>query len=312
MSEPDPASRRESGRTKRVGWLDVAEVGGAFGIRLLVVVCTAFGRAPARLILRLVALYYMSFHPTAKRASRAWLARIHGPQNVTSGMVYRHLLQFARVALDRLFLVRRQWWRFEIRVPGEGQFRVVQGKGQGVLFLGAHLGSFEAIHALAEEGDIRVNIVGYFGNASMINAALKRLDPKTAVRLIQIERGRIDFIFSVKDCIDRGEHVAILADRVGLDGESVEVDFMGAPALFPKGVYLLAATLRCPVYLVFALYHEPNRYDVHCELFADQVILPRNARTEAIAGYASRYADRLEHYARLAPDNWFNFFDFWS
>ena len=27
---------------------------------------------------------------------------------------------------------------------------------------------------------------------------------------------------------------------------------------------------------------------------------------------AQRYADRLEHYTRLAPDNWFNFYDFWG
>jgi predicted LPLAT superfamily acyltransferase len=25
-----------------------------------------------------------------------------------------------------------------------------------------------------------------------------------------------------------------------------------------------------------------------------------------------RYADRLEHYCRLAPYNWFNFHDFWQ
>jgi predicted LPLAT superfamily acyltransferase len=24
-----------------------------------------------------------------------------------------------------------------------------------------------------------------------------------------------------------------------------------------------------------------------------------------------RYADRLEHYCRVAPYNWFNFYDFW-
>jgi len=25
-----------------------------------------------------------------------------------------------------------------------------------------------------------------------------------------------------------------------------------------------------------------------------------------------RYAERLEHYARLAPYNWFNFYPFWD
>ena len=83
-------------------------------------------------------------------------------------------------------------------------------------------------------------------------------------------------------------------------------------AVAPSGVYLLAAALHCPVYLIFGLYRDPNRYDIHCELFAEEVVLPRNARPAGIAVYAQLYADRLAHYGRLAPDNWFNFFDFWA
>jgi len=87
---------------------------------------------------------------------------------------------------------------------------------------------------------------------------------------------------------------------------------MGAAAPFPTGVYRLAAALSCPVYLVFGLYTEPNRYDIHCELFTERVVLSREARDQGIAAYAQRYADRLAHYGRLAPDNWFNFFDYWA
>jgi len=41
-------------------------------------------------------------------------------------------------------------------------------------------------------------------------------------------------------------------------------------------------------------------------------VLERGARQEAAREYAARYAQRLEHYARSAPDNWFNFFEFWK
>ncbi len=299
-------------RTQHAGWLDVAEVGGAFGIRFLVIVCTALGRTPARICLRLATLYYTLFHATARRASRDWLARIHGPEHVTRRMVYDHLLRFSHVALDRLFFVRRQMWRFETRILGEQVFKTIRARNKGVVFLGAHVGSFEAIRVLAELDDVRVNVVGYSRNALMINTALQQLDPGSSVRMIEVEPGQIGFIFAVKDCIDRGEHIAILADRVAPGRETVEAEFMGSPARFPSGVYLLAAVLRCPVYLVFGLYREPNRYDVHCEPFAEQVVLPRKARSEAIAGYVSKYAERLEHYSRLAPDNWFNFYDFWN
>ena len=39
---------------------------------------------------------------------------------------------------------------------------------------------------------------------------------------------------------------------------------------------------------------------------------PRRDREGALRDCAARYAARLEHYARQAPDNWFNFYDYWG
>jgi predicted LPLAT superfamily acyltransferase len=48
------------------------------------------------------------------------------------------------------------------------------------------------------------------------------------------------------------------------------------------------------------------------ELFAERVDIPRDARQQALDDILRRYAQRLEHYARLEPYNWFNFYDFWQ
>lgn len=53
-------------------------------------------------------------------------------------------------------------------------------------------------------------------------------------------------------------------------------------------------------------------YDLYCEPFAERVTLPRGDRQGALAEHVRRYAERLEHYVRKAPDNWFNFYDFWA
>jgi predicted LPLAT superfamily acyltransferase len=47
-------------------------------------------------------------------------------------------------------------------------------------------------------------------------------------------------------------------------------------------------------------------------LFADEVTIDRPHRDQEIQQWTQRYADRLEHYCRLAADNWFNFYDFWG
>ena len=296
---------------KEPGWLDIAEVGGTLGIRFLVVVCTMFGRSAARALLPFVAVYYTLFHRTARRASAEWIRRARGPEHVSRRAIYTHVLRFAQVTVDRLFFIRRQMWRFDIRHHGELWFKEIQSSDRGVVFLGAHLGSFEVMRACAETDSLPVNILGYFGNSRMIGNALRRLDPRWEGSLIEITPGRVDSVLEIKSRIERGEHVAILGDRIGLGGNSVEVDFMGAPALFPAGVYVLAALMRCPVYLFIAVHTPPNRYDIYCEPFAERIVLPRKARLEGARQYAQQYARRLEHYGRTHPDNWFNFYDFW-
>ena len=75
---------------------------------------------------------------------------------------------------------------------------------------------------------------------------------------------------------------------------------------------LLASVLRAPVILFYGIYRGGNRYDIYFELFADQVTVDRNNRSADIQRWTQGYVDRLEHYARQAPYNWFNFYNFWD
>ena len=63
--------------------------------------------------------------------------------------------------------------------------------------------------------------------------------------------------------------------------------------------------------LSFGLYRGANRYDVYFETFAQSIQIPRRERAVHLDVWTQRYAARLEHYTRLDPYNWFNFYDFW-
>jgi len=60
------------------------------------------------------------------------------------------------------------------------------------------------------------------------------------------------------------------------------------------------------------LYRGGSRYDVHFERLADFGAVGRRDRGAAIEQALRQYAERMEHYCRLAPYNWFNFYDFWK
>ena len=74
------------------------------------------------------------------------------------------------------------------------------------------------------------------------------------------------------------------------------------------------ATRICPCGCgkTLGLYRGQRRYDVHFELLAATIDAPRARRREAIHGYLQQYVARLEHYCRIAPYNWFNFYDYWQ
>ena len=93
---------------------------------------------------------------------------------------------------------------------------------------------------------------------------------------------------------------------------TVTVDFLGGKAKLPAAPWILAGVLNVPVVIGFGIYRGGDRYDAHFELLAERVSLPRAQRETAIQAYAQQYADRLAHYVREAPYNWFNFYDFWS
>jgi predicted LPLAT superfamily acyltransferase len=64
--------------------------------------------------------------------------------------------------------------------------------------------------------------------------------------------------------------------------------------------------------LCFGLYEGGNRYRLVFEPFAERVDIPRQDRAQALDAVMGHFAARVEHYIRVAPYNWFNFYDFWQ
>jgi len=292
-------------------WMRTAEKGSVLGIRLLVWLATMAGRAPARLVLRIIALYYVALHGDVRRSSKTWLRRVLG-REPTFADVYRHVLTFAQVTLDRLFFVQGKHRGFIFNHNGGQLLRDLAASGSGGILLSAHVGSQAAMSAEGRDKHLRINVAGYFANAEMINAVLRGLNPEINTRVVHIDPSNPGSVLAIRERVDNGEMVALAADRVGINERVEHATFFGAPAPFPVAPFTLALVLRKPVYLVFAFFHEPNRYELYCEPFADAIIAPRKRRQEALAEYIQQYASRLEHYCRDAPYNWFNFFDFWN
>jgi predicted LPLAT superfamily acyltransferase len=294
----------------KASWLDHPERGSRSATRFMTWLALRSGRSLARLLLYPICAYFLAFSPRARSASRQYLALALGRQP-RMGDLWRHFFTFAATVLDRVYFVDGRLGRFDIELTGLEALQRTLARGRGCLLLGAHLGNFDLLRVVASEHGLPVSVVMYAENAANITEALNaRLDP--ALREGIIAPGQPDTMLKIADRLSRGELVGMLGDRAAGSDKTVTCRFFGRDALFPQGPLRLAASLRVPVYLIAGLYEGGRRYVVHLEPFCEEPSEDRAERTAWTREWAQRYAERLEHFCRLAPYNWFNFYDFWS
>lgn len=298
--------------TDNEAWIENEERGHAGLIRLIVRIALRLGRPATRLLLYPICLYFIVCAAPSRAASVGYLRRALG-RKARWVDCFRHYHAFASVVLDRVYLLNDQIDRFDLHVEGEEIAIKEVRRGAGCFLFGAHFGSFEILRALGHrQPDLKLSLVMYEENARKINAALNAINPDAALEIIPL--GRSDSMFAVRERLDEGHLIGILADRALSLGaeECIGADFLGETARFPTGPFRLAAILRRPVLLMIGLYRGGRRYEIHFERLADFSDLPRGAEDGAISQATRHYVERLEYFCRLAPENWFNFYDFWK
>lgn len=305
-------------------WARQQEVKGLWGMRLMLLVWRLLGRKAFSLLLYPVVGVYWLTAATARRASQQWITRVREqlaarqmpiPPTLTS---YRHFQRFGEAMLDKIAS-----WRGELQfgrdvVFTEGAEETLNiSDPRGKLLLVSHLGDVEACRALAQlQGGKTINALVFSENAQRFKQIMTEMAPQAGLNLMPVNDIGPDTAILLQEKLDRGEWIAIVGDRIAVNpqrGGEWRVcwsRFMGQAAPFPQGPFILAAILRCPVNLLFAL-RQQGKLRIYCEPFADPLLLPRADRQQALQHIIDRYAERLEHYALQSPLDWFNFFDFW-
>lgn len=293
-------------------WQSRPEGGGRFAIGLFVTVAHRCGRSFARLALYPITLYFYWRRRPERDASRQFLERVLG-KPVSMWQVMKHIHIFAATLVDRIYLLAHGERDFDITVEGLDAMEATLAQGRGLLLLGTHQGSFEALRALSSRRpDIPLRVVLDKQKTPAMTELLEALAPDVGDNVIDASRGGASITLAMAEACGQGAMVALLADR-GREHEVLRrTPFLGEPAPFPVGPWLLAHSLRVPVMLCFGLYEGGNRYRLVFEPFADRIEIPRQDRAKALDDLIARFAKRVEHYIHVAPYNWFNFYDFWQ
>lgn len=300
----------DSTKSNAADWMRRPERSNMLMLRIMSWISLRLGRPVGRVVLHGIATYFLLFAPASRVASRRYLARVlqHPPR---WSDIYRHFLCFAATIHDRIYLLNQRFDLFDISVHGDQLMEAHIKGGQGVFLLGAHMGSFEVIRALGRRhGGLKVAIAMYEENARKLNQMLSAINPAAQQDVIGL--GKVDSMLQVRDRLDEGTMVGMLADR-GLGGDATHaVSLLGDLADVPLGPFRMAAILRRPVVFMVGLYKGNNRYEIHFEELADFSRESADGRQADMERAIARYAALLEKYCQRAPYNWFNFFDFWQ
>ncbi|OZI23795.1 glycosyl transferase [Bordetella genomosp. 9] len=306
MTSPPPARH----------WAAERERGAPVLMRLTAWAARAFGRRALRPVLAVIVFYFYCFSPSARRSIAEYHQRLRqaGAAQALPARraVYGQFQAFAEAILDKLDVWQGRLTVRDVDIHDPHQLHAQMWADRGQILVGSHLGNLEVCRALVERsGQLTMNVLVHTRHAESFNQLLAQAGA-TRLRLIQVTELDPAIMLQLNERVERGEWLAIAGDRVPVrGGRVVDADFLGAPAAFPQGPWLLAALLKCPVNLLFCTKID-GRYRVTLERLADRIELPRGRRDEGVRQWAQRYADRLAAECRDAPQQWFNFYPFWS
>jgi len=301
-------------------WAHQAERGSLLWMRVGFGAVRLLGRRMLAPIVWLVTLYFYLSRRNARRAIAEYQRRLQhsaAPDAVLPRLfpVYRQYLKFGEALMDKLDVWRGRISRADLTLIDPHALQAQMGTGSGQILVTSHLGNVDITRALAQHvAGLKLNVLVHHRHALRFNQLIHATG--AGVRLLEVSELNAAVMLDLAQRIERGEWLAIAADRVPIQGErSTPVQFLGGVAHLPQGPWLLAALLRCPVNLLMCLRNpagSAKRFTVAMERLADSIDGPRHRRPQRIAAYSQRYADRLAAYCRQAPLQWFNFYPFWT
>lgn len=288
--------------------------GGLSGHRIFVFILNTFGLQVAYFFLRFVAFYFFLFSRST-RTSLKYFREIQGYTGIKAyRATYQNYFLFGQILLDKVALLSGVKTNFTIEHEGhEENLSVLRNSGRGSILLSAHIGNWEIAGQMLDSLDTKFNVLMYDNEAEKMKEYMSRVMGKKSFNVISIRDGDMGHLVELHKAFANNELVVMHGDRYLPGTATIEKNFMGKPAKFPAGPFIMAAKFGVPITLVFAV----KESGTHYHFFARKPIEVKRARSKedtdlAISNGSDRYVQELEEMLKRYPTQWFNFYDFWK
>ena len=220
-------------------------------------------------------------------------------------MVFKSYFTFGQTIIDKISIAAGMRHQFTYEFDGVAILKNLLVQKQGGVLISAHVGNFEIAEFFFGEIDLdfQINLVTTDLEHSAIKAYLEKITKKSSIKFIII-KDDLSHIFDINAALAGNELVCFTGDRYFEGIKSLTAEFLGAPAIFPAGPFLIASRLNVPVVFVYVM-KEPN---LHYHLYTRE----SHSKQRDEKALLSAYIDSVESILTKYPLQWFNYYDFWD
>jgi predicted LPLAT superfamily acyltransferase len=284
--------------------------GNKLGYSIFVKVIRTFGVLPAYFLLRFVAMYYFLFSWTSSGHIFRYFHHRHGYSFFRSWLaVYRNYFVFGQSILDKIIVLAGVENKFTYDFDGEENLVKIVEQGKGGILISGHVGNWEVAGHLLKRLNTRINVVMFDGEHEHIKQYMNQVTGGRKFNVIII-RDDLSHVYAIGEALQKNELICLHADRFLEGNKTVSIQLLGKDARFPAGPFQLAAAFQVPVSVVFA-FKESN---THYHFFGSDLIKrgEDENRSDFVQRLMARFVAELEEKVKRYPEQWFNYYNFWS
>lgn len=211
-------------------------------LRLMIWMALHLGRSFTRLMLYPIVAYFLVTGGDPGRASRCFLRHALEREPTWIDRA-RHWYAYAAVVLDRVFLLSDRTGYFAVEIEQEKVVLDATRQGRGALLLVSHFGSFEVMRVIGWRR-LPLRIVVDRQHGAMLTQLLEALNPALAAGVIDASQRGPQLALVLKQALDQGDLLGLMADRAHAGQRTVAVRFMKRPAQLPENPWILALALK--------------------------------------------------------------------
>ncbi|MGC3948583.1 MAG: lipid A biosynthesis acyltransferase [Chryseolinea sp.] len=280
------------------------------GYRIMVFVARNLGMSVSYFILRFIAFYYLLFSRDSTRVIYDLLKhRLKFDWWYSVRGTYRNYYIFAQTLLDKIVVMAGIENKLTYEFDGEENLREIVSRGKGGILISAHVGNWEAAGHLLKRLNTRINVVMYDGEQQQIKEYLESVTGKRNLNVILVKPD-LSHVYAMGEALQNNELICLHADRFLEGNKTVKQEFLGEEANFPLGPFILAASFKAPVSLVFAFKETRSHY----HFFGSPILQSQGdeSKSEFRDRLLRAFVEALDQKVKMYPEQWFNYFNFWA